>query len=143
MAKFKYFADLPSGETIELIRPTGMNRKVFAEKFPGTVGKNWDGVNLMVGENPEIPQVYIKGTGWVATYFAVTRKIEMKSMPSKHICDSRCVNATGRIMKCECSCGGKNHGKGVMLCMAVQLVTEIKNEKNNINELSTGIVFIW
>lgn len=26
----------------------------------------------------------------------------------KHICDARCLNATGR--DCSCSCGGANHG---------------------------------
>jgi len=28
----------------------------------------------------------------------------------KHTCDARCTNAIGP--SCECSCGGKNHGKG-------------------------------
>lgn len=46
---------------------------------------------------------------WIKT----NRKVEMKSNPIRHICDVRCINATGRIMKCECSCGGKNHGKGM------------------------------
>jgi hypothetical protein len=45
---------------------------------------------------------------WIKT----NRKVEMKSNPTRHVCDSRCLNATGRIMKCECSCGGKNHGRG-------------------------------
>jgi hypothetical protein len=41
-----------------------------------------------------------------------SRFVEYKANPSRHQCDSRCLNATGRVMKCECSCGGKNHGKG-------------------------------
>jgi hypothetical protein len=28
------------------------------------------------------------------------------------------LNATGRTMKCECSCGGKNHGRGHALQVA-------------------------
>lgn len=40
------------------------------------------------------------------------RVVEFKRFPSRHECDARCLNATGRIMKCECSCGGKNHGRG-------------------------------
>lgn len=40
------------------------------------------------------------------------RMIELKSNPSRHVCDARCVHATGKVMKCECSCGGKNHGRG-------------------------------
>lgn len=27
-----------------------------------------------------------------------------------HVCDARCMGATGP--SCECSCGGKNHGSG-------------------------------
>lgn len=54
---------------------------------------------------------FVEGKGWQG-YSLVERRIEYKSNPSKHICDARCLNATGRIMKCECSCGGKNHGKG-------------------------------
>lgn len=51
---------------------------------------------------------------WIKT----TRKVELKSNPSRHVCDDRCINATGRIMKCECSCGGKNHGRGAFNCTA-------------------------
>ena len=47
------------------------------------------------------------------------RKIEYKSTPSRHECDARCYNATGRIMRCECSCGGKNHGRGSFNCSPV------------------------
>lgn len=36
------------------------------------------------------------------------RKIERKANPSNHKCDARCLTAKG--FKCECSCGGKNHG---------------------------------
>lgn len=40
------------------------------------------------------------------------RKIDYKRNPSKHVCDARCMNASGKIMRCECSCGGLNHGRG-------------------------------
>lgn len=46
------------------------------------------------------------------------RAIEYKKFASKHECDARCINATGRVMRCECSCGGKNHGKGAFNCVA-------------------------
>lgn len=49
---------------------------------------------------------------WVKT----NRKVEYKKFASKHECDARCINATGLIMKCECSCGGKNHGRGAFNC---------------------------
>jgi hypothetical protein len=52
---------------------------------------------------------------WVKT----NRTVEYKtSNPSKHVCDDRCINASGRTMKCECSCGGKNHGRGAFNCAA-------------------------
>jgi hypothetical protein len=52
------------------------------------------------------------------SWIKVTRSVEYKSFASKHVCDARCYNADGRIMKCECSCGGKNHGKGRFNCEA-------------------------
>lgn len=53
--------------------------------------------------------------GWDANsnqWVRVNRKVNYKAFASKHICDARCINATGRTMNCECSCGGKNHGRG-------------------------------
>jgi hypothetical protein len=50
------------------------------------------------------------------SWIKVTRSVEYKSSPSRHECDARCINATGLIMKCECKCGGKNHGKGAFNC---------------------------
>lgn len=60
---------------------------------------------------------FVEGKGWQG-FTAVERKVEYKSNPSRHECDSRCMNATGRIMKCECACGGKNHGKGSFMAEA-------------------------
>jgi hypothetical protein len=60
---------------------------------------------------------FVAGEGWKG-YTAVERTVQYKSNPSRHECDARCVNATGRIMKCECSCGGKNHGKGSFMAVA-------------------------
>lgn len=59
--------------------------------------------------------VFVAGKGWTG-YVQATRVIEYKSNPSRHECDARCLNATGRVMKCECSCGGKNHGRGSFVC---------------------------
>lgn len=36
----------------------------------------------------------------------------VKGFTTEHVCDARCTNATGS--NCECSCGGKNHGKAFM-----------------------------
>lgn len=54
----------------------------------------------------------IRGYDPVRGWVKVTRVVEFKAQASRHVCDARCLNATGRIMKCECACGGKNHGAG-------------------------------
>lgn len=100
MARYAYFADLPDGSILEW-RDTIERGQVRAAK--GIVN---DGAGKIRG--------YVEGTGWVN----VTRRIEMKSFPSRHECDSRCLNATGRVMKCECACGGRNHGRGSIQCAA-------------------------
>lgn len=93
MASFRYFADI-SGEAHELtgVYFNGGASVVKASNFRG---------RLPSGE-----------------VVAATRKIEFKRHASRHECDARCMNATGRIMKCECSCGGKNHGRGSFVCEA-------------------------
>jgi hypothetical protein len=83
MARIGYFADLESGQTVSLIDRC-----------------DWDqGVRKM-------PRIYVDGA-----WHRVTRMVTLKSNPSRHECDPRCTGATGRTMQCECSCGGKNHGK--------------------------------
>lgn len=53
---------------------------------------------------------------WERGTVRAERVIEYKSSPSRHDCDARCYNATGKIMRCECACGGKNHGLGAFRC---------------------------
>lgn len=58
--------------------------------------------------------------GWHAEtrqWVKVERVVNYKSNPSRHECDARCMNASGRTMNCECACGGKNHGRGAMPAM--------------------------
>lgn len=86
MARIAYFADLENGDVIKSIDRC-----------------DWD-----QGER-KMPRIYSAERG---QWFRVTRMVTMKSNPSRHECDSRCMNATGRTMNCECACGGKNHGKG-------------------------------
>ncbi len=71
----------------------------------------------LYGFNSKDELFFVPGEGWQG-YTAVERSIQYKSNPSKHECDARCLNATGRIMKCECSCGGKNHGRGSFQAVA-------------------------
>lgn len=59
--------------------------------------------------------------GWNGSeWLQVTRTVEYRPFASKHECDARCMNATGRVMKCECACGGKNHGRGKFVAEALQ-----------------------
>jgi hypothetical protein len=90
MANFIFFADLPNG-TISSKRAD----YDLGERKPPRI---WDEANHQ----------------WVRS----TRTVIRKSFPSLHECDARCMNATGRTMQCECSCGGKNHGKGMLTCTA-------------------------
>jgi hypothetical protein len=84
------------------------NIKYFADTTTGTLV--FDRVNYISRKNI---RGYDHSTGqWVQ----VTRTVEMKSNPTRHECDARCINASGRTMKCECSCGGKNHGAGAFRC---------------------------
>jgi hypothetical protein len=83
MANFRYFAEV-NGETVRLPIDKIDHR---GKALGGTFG-------------------YHEPT---KTWVKVTRAIEFKSSPSLHQCDDRCTHARGH--KCECSCGGANHGK--------------------------------
>jgi hypothetical protein len=85
MANIRYFADVAD----RVIRVTNIDHRGGAGLNGGTWG--WD---------PD-------GKKWIK----VTRRIQYKAFPSKHECDARCMGATGKSMNCECSCGGKNHGR--------------------------------
>lgn len=85
MANFRYFAYM-NGDAVELtsIRHDGGGRRA----------KNFSGLTP------------------AGTLVKATRMIEYKRFATRHNCDARCFGATGKIMKCECKCGGKNHGRG-------------------------------
>ena len=86
MAKIRYFADTATG-TLAFDRVDYRSRKDI---------RGYDATTK----------------SWVQ----ITRTVELKSNPSRHECDDRCMGATGLVMKCECSCGGKNHGRGSFVC---------------------------
>lgn len=104
MANMKYFSDF-NGTTTEVLHMFPIDNAEFAQRFPGVKGRRSDGFSKYVGYRPNSTEI-----------LPITRSIEYKKNPSKHVCNSKCVNATGRIMKCECSCGGKNHGNGGFNC---------------------------
>jgi hypothetical protein len=105
MANFKYFSDY-NGQTIELKAPSSMPNAEFAALFPGVKGMRDDGYSKRVGCDINAPLT------WPRVYLPITRMIEYKANPSKHICNAKCLGgkATG---VCECQCGGKNHGAGM------------------------------
>lgn len=107
MARFAYFADLADGTVLEW-RDTVERR----EDRMGMVRTR--DVAAKVGYRGGVLMGFDEARGWTP----VTRQIEMKGSPSHHMCDDRCVYAEGRTMKCECSCGGRNHGKGRFMCEA-------------------------
>ena len=93
MANYRYFADV-DGKAIQL-------SSVYHDGHVSTK------VNHFFGRDD------------AGNILQATRMIEYKSQPSRHECDARCINATGKIMRCECSCGGKNHGRGAFVCSAI------------------------
>ena len=99
MASFKYFS---GDRELRTVRHDGGNTYSPA---------NFSGF-------PEgVEPIFVAGLGWIGRVKA-DRRVEYKANPSRHQCDDRCINATGRVMKCECSCGGKNHGRGAFMCEA-------------------------
>lgn len=96
----------------ELVSVQPMDNKPFAQMFPGVKGKRWDGISMKVGRPINSTPVFVQDYGWAEYLMPVDREVNYKDNGSKHVCDARCMNATGRTMNCECSCGGVNHGKG-------------------------------
>lgn len=117
-ATHKYFSD-QAGTSIELARIQPMNNAEFARLFPGVKGRKSDGYSMLVGMPVDFKPVFDReAQRWTSDYHPVTRIIAYKGRPSLHECDARCINASGRVMNCECSCGGKNHGAGSFRCVA-------------------------
>ena len=100
MANIKSFSDY-LGAPIELVAFKAMPNAEFLARLPGVKGFRHDGYSMQIGLAHGSNQ-----------WLPVTRKIEYKSFPSKHQCDSKCLNGKHNG-KCECQCGGKNHGAGM------------------------------
>lgn len=97
MSKIIHFCDT-TDDAIELTAIRGINNAEFREKFPGIKGFKFDGFKMLVGLAPD------------RTLHPVTRMIEYKTNPSRHECNSKCLNGKCNGV-CECRCGGKNHGR--------------------------------
>jgi hypothetical protein len=98
IAKVKYFTEI-DGDIIELPRIDMIPNREFEALIPGVKGRRADSFSRYVG------CLDLAGKQKVPTF----RTIEYKRNPSLHKCDARCQHAKGH--SCECSCGGKNHGK--------------------------------
>jgi len=112
MADVRYF----SGD-VRLHQLQEIARAEFEALFPGAVAARWSPGMRLIGLPEGMTQVWDREAGrWSRTGFLpAERQVTFKARPSLHECDARCMNATGRTMQCECSCGGKNHGKGARL----------------------------
>jgi hypothetical protein len=116
----KHFADTLEGP-VELEKVRGLAFAEFEALFPGVKGLvHGDVRDRAVGLDPESPAaLWDSATSrWVYNWLPVSRVVIYKKQPSRHECDARCTHATGRVMKCECSCGGKNHGRGGFVASA-------------------------
>jgi hypothetical protein len=113
MANIRHF----SGET-EIGYQEEVTVAEFASLFPGCSGLRHSG-RRVIGLPVGVVKIWDRAAGkWSREGFLpVERAIERKANPSNHKCDARCLNATG--FKCECSCGGKNHGAGAFICEAL------------------------
>lgn len=113
MADVRYF----NGETrLGIIEE--MPVKEYDQLFPGKPAVAWSRGSRVVGLPEGTSRTWDRGTGkWSrAGFLPAQRAVTFKRNASRHACDARCLNATGRTMQCECSCGGKNHGKGSFTC---------------------------
>lgn len=100
MARYAYFADMPDGRVLEWRDGRDKRGNVTAAEGVAYVGRG-------------------QFVGYVGRdAVPITRRVELKPAPSRHECDARCLNATGRTMRCECACGGRNHGRGAIACTA-------------------------
>lgn len=103
MANVKYFNDT-NGVAVELKHIDRLRNEEFAKRFPDVKGFRYDGYYMQIG--------YADGATMDHMALPVTRKIEFKSNPSRHECNSKCLNGKHNG-SCECQCGGKNHGRGM------------------------------
>ena len=109
----RYFHDTPDGGAIRL----GNMQWVTLAEFLALGGvpskANRDCGRYCLGQRKDA-----KETGDYR-WFPVTRAIEFKrDCPSLHECNAKCMN--GHVNgRCECRCGGKNHGRSSVPTMAV------------------------
>jgi hypothetical protein len=107
----KYFIDLSNGETLQISQK--QVETISADIYQRIFGKPASKRSTVVCRVSADTEGAVK---YFDTYYThVTRVVKFNNLPlalgTAHECDSRCLHATGRVMNCECACGGKNHGK--------------------------------
>lgn len=107
----KYFVDFSNGETLQI--PQKQVETVDATEYQRIFGKPATSRSTVVCRLLQEAEGAVKfHHTW---YTHVSRVVKFNNLPlalgTAHECDSRCVHAKGRVMNCECACGGKNHGK--------------------------------
>ena len=111
MARYAHFADLDDGTVLE-----------WRDTSEATGDTDLFGNPRRRDVPAKIQHDGRRRLGWSETrraWVPITRSVALKSSPSRHVCDVRCINAKGRAMECECACGGRNHGRGAFLrCVA-------------------------
>jgi hypothetical protein len=106
MALFAYFSDQPDGSVIEFRDRVERFQQGMYSRSRVIPARVWHDGKRYLGTSPDGERVVI------------SRRVELKSNPSRHECNGACINASGRVMRCECACGGKNHGRGAFNCEA-------------------------
>ena len=101
----KYFSDATDG-AVELTAITSISNAEFAARFPGVRGIRLDGYEMIVG----------RANG---SLLPATRRVNYKSQPSRHECNAKCLGGK-HDGACECSCGGKNHGRGMFTALIAE-----------------------
>ena len=109
MADVRYFNDDTQLQGLHEIK-----QAEFDVLFPGSKAIRWSYGYRLVGMPVGVDRAYDHANKrWSPEgLLPAERCVTYKSRPSRHVCDARCMGATGKTMNCECSCGGKNHGRG-------------------------------
>lgn len=105
----RYFYDSPSGESIRLDNLQWVPLAEFLAAGGVPSKANRDCGRYAMGQRKDKTSY---------AWFPVTRAVDYKRVnPSLHECNAKCLN--GHVNgRCECRCGGKNHGRSSVPVMA-------------------------
>lgn len=93
-------------------------RNLTPDAIPANVAKHARSVQASGGGRPTEYAYYVGVCSNCSTYHVAERIIERPANASNHVCNGRCMSATGKV--CECSCRGKNHGAGSNFSISIE-----------------------